>query len=100
MKARKSAIIIAVNVVLALLLLVQVTLARADEEQLLEGLTPVVAAYCVDNHWILYPCVKYIKKGEAGFYLAILSADASEVLYILRIEGAVQTLVWQKGLLL
>jgi len=96
---RDPMILTAVSIILLLLLLGYVKMANgSDGDKLLEDLTPTVAGYCVDNHWILYPCVKYTKKGEAWFYLAILSADASKVLYILRVEGARQTVVWQKGL--
>jgi len=103
MNAHKAPMILtAASIILLSLLLGYVKMASGsdDRDRLLEGLTPTVAGYCVDNHWILYPCVKYVKKGEAWFYLAVLSTDASKVLYILRVEGAAQTVVWQRGLLL
>lgn len=95
-------ILTAVCLVLLLLLLGYAKMANgSDGVEYLNGLTPSVVGYCLDNHGSVYPCVKYIKKGEAGFFiLAILSADAKEVLYIFRVEGSVQTIVWQKGLLL
>ncbi|KKQ93752.1 MAG: hypothetical protein UT20_C0044G0004 [Candidatus Levybacteria bacterium GW2011_GWA1_39_11] len=101
MKERGGPMILtAVSIILLLLLLGYAKMTSgSDYAHIFEGMTPSVVGYCLDNHGSFYPCIKYIKEGGAGFFiLAILSADAKEVLYIFRVEGATQTMVWQKGL--
>ncbi|GEM_PF-2345401 len=103
MEERKDPMILTAASIIFLLLLLgyakMVSGSGSEGDKLLEGLTPTAAGYCLANDELFYPCVKYIKEGEVGFFiLAILSADAKEVLYIFRVEGAAQTMVWQKGL--